>query len=319
MDLVLERRLVPVAHPVLVMTLAGWGDASGAASRAGERLAVDADLLVEFDRDELFDFRSNRPVVHFAGGELEEMEWPELRIHARRTADVDLLVLTGTEPDFRWGRLGGALVRLAAELGVEEVVTLGAVPAPVPHTRPIRIVAAASDPSMLAEGDEPLTSDLVVPAAAVTVLRQRLSEAGLPSVGYWAQVPHYLGSPFHAGTLALLRRVAGRYRLELDLADLEDEAVRQRAELDEIVAGREDARTYVARLERMYDESRPTPRLEDLPSGDDLVAEIERFLRAASGNGSRPSAEDGDEESEEGQDGGHGDHRPHRPGEAPDG
>jgi len=264
----------------LVLALSGWGNASGVAVGAAARLVQEAASPVAvFDPDELFDYRSNRPVLHFVGGELQEVDWPRLAIDRVEMAGRSILVGHGSEPDFRWHRLAGALVAFARRAGIPKLVTLGAVPAPVPHTRPVRVVCTASDATLLAPGDEALGADLVVPAAAVSVIRHAVAEAGIPAIGYWAQVPHYVNEPYHAGELALLERLSRQLDIEIPVGTVAEEAAAQREELDRVVASREDARAYVAKLESIMDEQEAAPGLDALPSADELVDEIERFLR----------------------------------------
>ncbi|HHC08422.1 MAG TPA: PAC2 family protein [Actinobacteria bacterium] len=279
----LERTELPESLP-FVMALAGWGDAAGVASQAVARLAEDGVVVATFDADELFDFRSNRPMLHFADGELRSVRWPRIEILEVEVAGRSLLVGRGHEPDFRWRAVGEDLVAFAGLAEIDRFVTLGAVPAPVPHTRPVRVVATASDPGLLATGDELLPNELVVPAAALSVFRKTLADAGIPTVGYWAQVPHYVGEPYHAGQLALLEHLSRQLELDIPVGSVAAAATQQREELDRIVASRDDARAYVARLEAIVDRDEPRSAFEP-PDGDDLVAEIERFLRESSQDG----------------------------------
>jgi predicted ATP-grasp superfamily ATP-dependent carboligase len=178
--------------------------------------------------------------------------------------------------------LGSEMLRLVGELGVQRLITLGAVPAQVPHTRPVRVVCTTSGPDLLLDGDDLLPDDLVVPGAAVSILRDRLSHEGISSVGYWVQVPHYLNQPFAAGVLALLDRVGRQLGVTVPVGGLSDEAEDQRRDIDAMLEDRADAREYVERLESMVEEKPPPPDFEALPSADEIGAEVERFLRRAS-------------------------------------
>lgn len=239
-------------------------------------------MIATFDRDALFDYRSSRPVLHFEAGELSQIVWPRLEVVHSSIEGRDLVVVTGSEPDFRWMELGSEMLRLVGELGVQRLITLGAVPAQVPHTRPVRVVCTTSGPDLLLDGDDLLPDDLVVPGAAVSILRDRLSHEGISSVGYWVQVPHYLNQPFAAGVLALLDRVGRQLGVTVPVGGLSDEAEDQRRDIDAMLEDRADAREYVERLESMVEEKPPPPDFEALPSADEIGAEVERFLRRAS-------------------------------------
>ncbi len=185
----------------------------------------------------------------------------------------DILVLSGAEPDDRWQTLAVDLVELADRLAVAEWVSVGAIPAAVPHTRPVPILGTASRPDLL-RGDVRAgpTGLLRVPGAAVSVLEMAVAAAGLPAVGYFAPGPHYVHGAYPAAALALVRAVARHLGVAAPLGGLAEEARQIRTRLDTATALDETARTYVERLEGMADEER-------LPSGDDLIADIEKFLR----------------------------------------
>ena len=273
---------VRLEDPVMVLAMSGWVDAASVGTDAAGRLAEDGDVIATFDRDALFDYRSSRPVLHFEAGELSRIVWPRLEVVHSSIEGRDLIVVTGSEPDFRWMELGSEMLRLVGELGVQRLITLGAVPAQVPHTRPVRVVCTTSGPDLLLEGDDLLPDDLVVPGAAVSILRDHLSHAGISSVGYWVQVPHYLNQPFAAGVLALLDRVGRQLGVTVPVGSLSAEAEDQRKDIDAMLEDRADAREYVERLENMVEEKPPPPDFEALPSADEIGAEVERFLRRAS-------------------------------------
>jgi proteasome assembly chaperone (PAC2) family protein len=273
---------VQLEDPVMVLAMSGWVDAASVGTDAAGRLAEDGDVIATFDRDALFDYRSSRPVLHFEAGELSQIVWPRLEVVHSSIEGRDLVVVTGSEPDFRWMELGSEMLRLVGELGVQRLITLGAVPAQVPHTRPVRVVCTTSGPDLLLDGDDLLPDDLVVPGAAVSILRDRLSHEGISSVGYWVQVPHYLNQPFAAGVLALLDRVGRQLGVTVPVGGLSVEAEDQRRDIDAMLEDRADAREYVERLESMVEEKPPPPDFEALPSADEIGAEVERFLRRAS-------------------------------------
>lgn len=269
-------------RPVMLLAMTGWVDAASVGTDAAERIAEEGDVVAAFEPDALFDYRSSRPTLHFSSGDLTDIVWPRLEIIHRSVDGVELLIATGNEPDFRWQELTREFVELAQRYNVAKFVTLGAVPAPVPHTRPVRVVCTTSDSELLRDGDEVMPDDLVVPGAAVSVLRQGIADAGLPAIGYWAQVPHYLQSPFHPGVLSLIERVGRQIDVRFPIGDLAIEASAQLEQIDADLAERDDARQYVERLELMQDEQ---PELmapfQEVPSADEIGAEVERFLRSA--------------------------------------
>lgn len=275
-DLELDR-------PIMLLAMSGWVDAASVGTDAAERIADGGDVVGEFDPDALFDYRSSRPTLHFSSGNLTDIVWPGLRIFHRSIDGTDLLIVTGNEPDFRWQELTRELVDLTDRWGVTRFVTIGAVPAPVPHTRPVRVICTTSDDALLKDGDEVLPDDLVVPGAAVSVLRQGVSDSGIPAIGYWAQVPHYLQGPFHAGVLSLMERVGGQIDVAFPIGDLALEASTQIEQIDSDLSESDDARQYVERLEQMQEE-RPEliAPFQEVPSADEIGAEVERFLRSAS-------------------------------------
>jgi PAC2 family len=258
--------------PVLVVAFDGWVDAAGASSAATEHLAVSGTVVATFDDDTLFDYRSRRPTLDIIDGTLQKLIWPAITIHRRSIDGRDVLVLHGPEPDFRWKELGGELRAFCLNAGVMQWISLGAIPAAVPHTRPVPVLATASRDGLLNEHDTKGPPGLLrVPSAALSSVELPVSEAGVPAVGFYAQVPHYVGGPYAAASVSLLRHLSRHLGIEIPMAELEDEADAQRARLDAAVAADDDVRELLERMEQSDD--------EELPSGDDLAAEIERFLR----------------------------------------
>lgn len=274
-----------VDHPIMLLAMSGWVDAASVGTDTIELIAEGGEVVAAFEPDELFDYRSSRPVLHFSSGELTEISWPRLEIVHRTIDGVDLLIATGNEPDFRWQELTREFVALTDRYDVSRFITLGAVPAPVPHTRPIRVVCTTSNPELLLDDDEVLPNDLVVPGAAVSVLRQGIADAGVPSIGYWVQTPHYLQSPFHPGVLSLLERVGNQVGVPFPIGDLAERAAAQLEEINRDLSERSDAKQYVEHLEQMQDkqdEPMPIMSFDDLPSPDEIGAEVEKYLRSAS-------------------------------------
>ena len=265
----------------MVAALDGWVDAGNASTAAAERLSEGATVVATFDADKIFDYRARRPTLEIVDGRPAELTWPELALKRKRLGTHDLLILSGPEPDYRWRELADDVVELATRLGVVEWISLGAIPAAVPHTRPVPIIGTASRPGLLL-GDVQAgpVGTLRVPSAAISVLDIAITAAGIGAVGYFAQVPHYVTGAYPAAAIALLGAVARHLSTEIPVGSLLDEATQLRTRLDTAAVMDEQTRTYVHRLEAMVDESR-------LPSGDELISDIERYLRdRGSGSGS---------------------------------
>lgn len=272
----------PLSSPAIVAALDGWIDAAGASTAAAGRIADDGEAVATFDTDLIFDFRSRRPVLDIVDGTLKELSWPELTLRRSRVGERDLLVLTGAEPDFRWGELGRDLVELAQRLGVVEWVSLGSIPTAVPHTRPVPVLATASRAGLLDDDEQQGPAGLLrVPSAALSTLELAVAAGGIPSVGFYAQVPHYLGGPYAAASIAILEHTGRHLEVEVPLGPLPDEAMAQRQRLDQIVQANDESRAYVEQLESVVDN-------QELPTGDELVSEIERFLQERGDGGSAP-------------------------------
>ena len=266
--------------PTLVGAFDGWVDAGNAATTALAQLVDDAPVVATFEPDQLFDYRARRPTLEIVDGRLAELTWPELVVRRTMAGERDLLVLAGPEPDDRWQTFSASVVELAHRLGVTEWVSLGAIPAAVPHTRPVPIIGTTSEPGRLHGEVQPgPLGTLRVPAAAVSVLEMAMADGGIPAVGYFAQVPHYVSGPYPAASVALLQALGRHLGGELPVGDLEEESRQLQTRLDTATALEETTRNYVERLESMVDEQR-------LPAGDELIADIERFLREGGTEGS---------------------------------
>ncbi len=269
----------PLVAPAVVAAFDGWIDAAGASTAAAAALADGGDRIATFPPDALYDYRSRRPILDIVDGKPTSLVWPELALTRRRTGERDVLVLTGAEPDFRWQELGGDLTELCVRLGVVEWVSLGSIPAAVPHTRPVPILATSSRPGLLRHDENQGPAGLLrVPSACLSTIELSVAGGGVPTVGFYAQVPHYLQGPYAAATIAMLESVGRHLGLDAPTGGLAEEAIAQRERLDAAVEADEDSRAYVARLEQMS-----TGEDQRLPSGDELASEIERFLRGESG------------------------------------
>ncbi len=272
--------------PTVVAAFDGWVDSGTAATAAAEHLALGGAVVATFDGDLLFDYRARRPTLDIVDGRLAELTWPELTMRHVRLAERDILVLTGAEPDFRWREFAASIVEIVGRLGVAEWISLGAIPAAVPHTRSVPIIGTESAPGLLKADVRPGPAGILrVPAAALSILERALADAGTPALGYFAQVPHYVSGPYPVATLALLRSIERHLGVDVPAIALEEEARQLRSRLDLATAADESTRAYVERLESMVDEER-------LPAGDELISEIERFLRdrgAPGGPGTLPN------------------------------
>ena len=284
----IERLLeVELDRPVLVVALEGWIDAGLGAGQAMAALLeqIPTEPIVRFDSDLLIDYRARRPVMHVEDGINTGLVWQDLVLRAGQDrAGKDVLLLAGPEPDMQWRAFTRAVVRLAGELDVRLVVGLGAFPAPVPHTRPLRVVSTATTSELAAEvGFMPGSID--VPSGILGALERGFADAGLPAVGLWARVPHYLANmPYPAAGAALveaLLRVAG---LTVYAGDLLEAAQVTESRIAEMIANSDEHQAMVSQLEAQLDAAEPTVMgsdagLGDLPTGDELAAELQRYLR----------------------------------------
>jgi len=276
-------------RPVLILAWAGWNDAAEAATTAARYLATSfhAEKFAEIDPEEFYHFGLSRPAVRFrAGSETErELVWPTTEFSIAQSPDLarDLIVGVATEPHLRWKAYCGAVLELARRCHVSLVLTLGALLAEVPHTRPVRLVGGASDPELAARlGVRPTRYE--GPTGIVGVINTVSREQGFATASLWANVPHYIsGIENPKATRTLVERVLPLLGATLDLGDL-DEAIKQfEANLAEIVAQNAKIAGYIRKLESKAAEEQatavPPAAGSDLPPAAELVAEIEQFLR----------------------------------------
>jgi proteasome assembly chaperone (PAC2) family protein len=274
-------------RPALIACFRGWNDGGHGASMAGSFLAKawTTDRFADIDPELFFDFGSSRPQVSLVDGTVRRIDWPENAFHAARLdAPQDAVLLLGHEPSLRWRTFCGLVTRLATDLGVELVVTLGSLLADVTHTRPAPVTASASEPDLVARlGVQP--SRYEGPTGIVGVLHDACRAASLPSVSLWAAVPHYVSmtaSP--PAAKALCDRLATLIDVPIDTSDLQAQSDVYVEQVSEAVAADEDTAAYVEELESRADELTES----ELPSGDALAAELTRFLRE------REEEDDGD-------------------------
>jgi proteasome assembly chaperone (PAC2) family protein len=265
---------------VLVAAFRGWNDGAQGASLAASFLAQawEARRFADIDPEEFFDFQATRPHVALEGGLTRRIDWPEtVFYHAEIPGgERDAVLSLGIEPNLRWRTFSEEIVDLARDLGVELVVTLGALLADVPHTRPAPVTGSASDPKLVQELGL-ASSRYEGPTGIVGVLHDTCRRAELPSASLWAAVPHYASlaaSPKAA--LALCERLAGLLGTQFDLTDLERASVAYETQVSEAVASDEETAAYVQQLEERRDALGDEL---DVPSGESLAAELTRFLR----------------------------------------
>lgn len=271
-------------HPLLVIALDGFVDAGAAASTAATflRHRWRSDVIATFDRDALLDHRARRPTGVLDGGQVRRVEWPEIELCAAEIEGAhDVYLLLGPEPDMRWEQFCCELAELALALGVEAVVGLGAYPAATPHTRPFSVLQAGNAlGGALAPGIAPVQA-YSGPVDLATALQPGLEARGLPAVGLWAEVPHYIaGSSVPGAALALVDGVADIVGTAVDTTELQAAATIHRKQVDEAVADHGEAAEMITALEAHADSG---VNEDDLPSADDLAGEIERFLRTQEG------------------------------------
>ena len=272
-------------RPVLIAAFTGWNDAAEAASVALNTLgeAWRVKQFASFDGEEFFDYQTTRPQIRLVEGVTRTIQWPQNNLFAT-DASVDALggrgavLLSGPEPSFRWRTFSEAVVQIARELNVNLVVTLGALLADVPHSRPVSVSANAQDPSLV-ENLGLSASRYEGPTGITGVLHRYCAGKGLPAVSFWASVPHYLPSvPSAPAALALLQNLSKLLGGSFDTAHLERTSEDYQRQVSAAVAQDSDLTSYVRTLEERYD-TQTEGGIRNLPSGDELARELERFLR----------------------------------------
>src|SRR6185437_11120451 len=282
--LIWDRRPDGLRAPAMVCAFQGWNDAGDAASSAVSFLAssLQARRFARIDSEEFYDFQANRPSVQFNDANEREIVWPTVEVFEAPAprAPRDLVLVQGVEPSLRWRAFCSHIVDLAEALGVQVVVTLGALLGDVPHTRPVAISGHASDPALLERaGMQGSTSTYEGPTGIVGVLHHACAEAGLPSASLWAGVPHYVAAAANPkAALALVRRVEGLIGVSVDVSELESAATDYERQVGLAVQSDPDIQAFVERLEQAA-ESNEEVSPEDVPSGDAIAREFQRFLR----------------------------------------
>jgi proteasome assembly chaperone (PAC2) family protein len=264
--------------PVLVIAMSGWVDAGLTGVGAVTVLANQLESARKFGRvdlSDLMDLQHTRPTVHLVDGVSREIDWPELALMAGRLGR-DVVLCMGPEPSLRWRAVLASLTDVARELGIARAFTVGGIPAMASHRRPVEVLATVTDAEHAAEA-QAWRQDYSGPTGAQTVLQHMLGEAGIPTIGLWAQVPHYVAAaaspPAIRAVLDRLRELGG---LSIDLSQLDQEASVYTQRVEEGLANRPDVVEVIDAIES------GTSSPENLPSGDEIASEIERFLRGQS-------------------------------------
>ena len=280
-------------RPILVAAFKGWNDAGESASAALGFLLeqFDGEQIAAIDPEEFYDFTAVRPTVSLQGGMSRIIEWPENSIHAARVAgaDRDLVILQGIEPSLRWKHFCGLVINAARELDVSMVVTLGALLADVPHTRPVPITGLASNDDLVEKlGYERSTYE--GPTGIVGVLHHICALEDIPSASLWASVPHYVAAaPNPKAALSLIRSLEGVAKIAIDAGALEESSEDYERQVNAAVATDPDVKAFVERLEQTIDETQEDIEPDRLPSADSIARDFQRFLKQRGPEGQGPT------------------------------
>jgi len=267
-------------RPILIAAFRGWNDGGQGASLATGYLAKlwDAKRFAEIEPENFFDFQATRPHVSLEDGVTRRIDWPSTVFYHGRPASLerDVVLLLGIEPNLRWQTFTDLVVDFIKDLGVELVVSLGALLADVPHTRPCPVTGSASD-QQLVERLGLSASRYEGPTGIVGVIHDGCRRAELPSASLWAAVPHYVSlTPSPKAALALVERLADLIEADIDTTELAEAAENYSEQVSEAVASDPDTAAYIEELEQRAD---TLAEEADLPSGDALAAELTQFLR----------------------------------------
>jgi proteasome assembly chaperone (PAC2) family protein len=271
----------PLRRPVLLAAFDGWNDAGESATSALDAISseLEATTFATVDPEEFYDFQATRPTVRLVEG-IRHVEWPVAELRAARlpAADHDLILLRGHEPNLRWRTFAAEVMEVAASLGVEMVVTVGALLADVPHTRPTQVVSSTSEPLLAERLGLPL-SRYEGPTGILGVLSDAAARLGIPAVGLWAALPHYLHlAPNPWGAMALVEELGRLLPVSVDTAGLAGQTEAFDQAVTDLIDENPELAGYVERLEADADDEEDPPGLADLPP-EQFVAEVERYLR----------------------------------------
>jgi predicted ATP-grasp superfamily ATP-dependent carboligase len=280
-----DRRPDGLRAPAMVCAFKGWNDAGEAASSAVSFLAsaLNARRFARLDSEEFYDFQTNRPCVRFSDTNTREIVWPTVEVFEALAprAPRDIVLVQGVEPSMRWRSFSSQLIDLAEALGVQLVVSLGALLGDIPHTRPVSITGHASEEGLMERlGLASHASTYEGPTGIVGVLHSACADAGLPSASLWAAVPHYVAAAANPkAALALVRKVEGLIGVSVDVSELETAAGDYERQVGLAVQSDPDIRAFVERLEQAAESDEEPLAPGDVPSGDTLAREFQRFLR----------------------------------------
>lgn len=270
--------------PILVCAFAGWNDAASAATTAIEAVAasLDSEITAKLDPEEFYDFQVNRPTIRLVEGLTRRIDWPSNTLVVARggpNAEHDLVLLSGLEPNLRWRTFSREIIDAAQRLGVEMFVSLGSLIADVAHTQPVPVTGLASDESLVDRlGMQ--RSSYEGPTGIVGVLHEECRQRGIPAASLWAAIPHYVAAvPNPKAALALLRRLEGLTGVAIEASELEDAMERFERQIDRAVAANPEIEELVRRLEAEQSEEDDLPLGGDVPSGDAIAREFQRYLR----------------------------------------
>jgi proteasome assembly chaperone (PAC2) family protein len=286
--LIWEHRPDGLRAPALVCAFTGWNDAGDAASSALSFLgsSLGATRFARIDPEDFYDFQATRPKVRSGEDGAREIVWPTVEVFAARVprAPRDLILLGGPEPSMRWRSFAQLVIDLAEALGVQLMVSLGALLADVPHTLPVHVSGSGSD-AQLVERLGLAPTEYEGPTGIVGVLSAACAATGLPSASLWASVPHYVAAaPNPKAALALVRRLESLVGVSVDASELEQAATDYERQVGLAVQSDPDVQAFVERLERLA-EDEGAGETEEIPSGERLASEFQRFLRQRGGDG----------------------------------
>jgi len=277
-----------VHEPVMIVQLDGWIDAAESARIAADVIdhQCETSPIVRFDDDTYVDFRARRPILQLRDGLSTDLVWPSLELRAGTSPNgTDIVTLRGPEPDMAWHRFARAITSLAKELGVTQMVGLGAYPFAAPHTRPSHLSVSSPSTDVLASVPY-LRSSVDVPAGAEALLEHAMHAAKIPAIGLWAQVPHYAATAdYPAAAVALLDGVARVGKVRVGTESLSEAAGIRTSELDDKITDSPELAALLSSLEDVWDRTAAEAEMPDadeeleLRSGDELAAEIQQFLR----------------------------------------
>jgi proteasome assembly chaperone (PAC2) family protein len=287
-DLRMEQ-LPDLREPIAVVAFAGWNDAASAATNAARFLTrrLAARRFASIDPERFYDFQATRPTVRVTLRGVREINWPANDFFYARNpgGEHDLVILIGVEPNLRWRTFGETLLGLFRDLKVNMVISLGALLADVAHTRDVRVTGTAADPEVAARLHLS-TSRYEGPTGIVGVLHDSLRRSGVPAASLWANVPHYVTTDQNPpATLALLKRLQLMLGIDFDFTDLEAAGIRFVSEVDAAVSANPEISEYVRRLEAASDAGEGVDEGPELPPGEDLVMDVEDFLRSQRDDG----------------------------------